>query len=93
MIAPEKEYLERIRVVMKRRRVALSLKQSEAARKSGVNISSLRHFEQKGEISLEHFLMLLHAYTMDTRIVRSIEDMSWWSVDELEKAERKRTVR
>jgi hypothetical protein len=93
MIAPEKECLERIRNIMKKRRVALSLKQSDAARMSGVNINTLRHFEQKGEISLENLLMLMHVYQMDDRLVHSIEDMSWWSVGELEKAEQKKTVR
>lgn len=93
MIASEKEYLERIRVVMKRRRVALALKQRDAAAQSGVNLNTLRHFEQKGEISLENLLRLMHVYTMDLRLVRSIEDMSWWSVTELENAEKKRTVR
>jgi transcriptional regulator with XRE-family HTH domain len=93
VIAPEKEYLERIRVLMKRRRVALAFKQNDAARMSGVNVNTLRHFEQKGEISLENLLMLMHAYKMDLRIVQCIEDMSWWSVAELEKAERNKTVR
>lgn len=93
MIAPEKEYLERIRVVLKRRRVSLSLKQSDAAKQSGVNINTLRHFEQSGEISLENLLRLLYVYKMDMRLMRFIEDMSWWSVDELENAETKKTVR
>jgi transcriptional regulator with XRE-family HTH domain len=93
MIAPEKEWLERIRNLLKKRRVALSLKQTDAAGMSGVNINTLRHFEQKGEISLENLLMLMHVYKMDDRLVHSIEDMSWWSVEELERAEEKKTVR
>ena len=93
MIALEKEYLERIRVMMKRRRIALSLKQNDAANRSGINISTLRHFEQKGEISLENFLRLMNVYTMDSRVVRCIEDMSWWSVNELENAEKKKKIR
>lgn len=93
MISPEKEYLERIRVVMKRRRIALAFKQSDAAARSGVNLNTLRHFEQKGEISLENILRLMHVYKMDIRTVRCIEDMGWWSVGELENAEKKRTVR
>jgi hypothetical protein len=93
MIAPEKEYLERIRMVMKRRRVGISLKQSDAAKRSGVNINTLRYFEQKGEISLENLLRLMNVYKMDIRMVRCLEDMSWWSVDELENAENKKKVR
>jgi len=93
MIAPEKEYLERIRVIMKRRRIALALKQNDAAIRSGVNLNTLRHFEQKGEISLESFLRLMHVYAMDVRMVRCVEDVSWWSVTELENAEKKKTVR
>ncbi|MDD5672776.1 MAG: helix-turn-helix transcriptional regulator [Chitinivibrionales bacterium] len=93
MIAPEKEYLERIRVLMKRRRIALSLKQNEAAKRSGVNINTLRYFEQRGEISLENLLRLMNVYKMDTRLVHGIEDMSWWSINELENAEKKKKVR
>lgn len=93
MIATEKEYLERIRMLMKRRRIAVGFKQKDAARMSGVNINTLRHFEQRGEISLENILMLMHAYNMDARVVQSIEDMSWWSVTELERAEKNKTVR
>ena len=93
MIAPEKEYLERIRVVMKRRRIALGFKQNEAAIRSGVNLSTLRHFEQKGEISLENLLRLMNVYMMDVRMMRCVEDISWWSVEELENAEKKKSVR
>ena len=93
MIAIEKEYLERIRVVMKRRRIALSLKQSDASRRSGINLSTLRYFEQHGEISLENLLRLMNVYGMDSRIIRCFEDMSWWSVDELKNAENKKKVR
>ena len=93
MISSEKEYMERIRVVLKNRRIGLGLKQSDAAKRSGVSLSTLRIFEQKGQISLEHLLMLLHVYNMDLRVVKCFEDMSWWSVDELERAETKKTVR
>ncbi|NLG19102.1 MAG: helix-turn-helix domain-containing protein [Fibrobacter sp.] len=93
MISFEKEYLERIRVVLKTRRIALGLKQSDASNRSGVNLNTLRHFEQKGQISFENLLRLLHVYNMDLRIVKCFEDMSWWSVDELERAEDKKTVR
>jgi transcriptional regulator with XRE-family HTH domain len=93
MISPEKEYLERIRIIMKRRRIALRLKQSDSAKRSGVNINTLRHFEQSGEISLENLLRLMNVYKMDLRIVQCFEDMSWWSIDELKNAEEKKTVR
>jgi transcriptional regulator with XRE-family HTH domain len=93
MTSFEKEYLERVRVVMKSRRIALGLKQSDAATRSGVNLNTLRHFEQKGQISFENLLRLLHVYGMVLRVVKCLEDMSWWSVDELERAEEKKTVR
>jgi transcriptional regulator with XRE-family HTH domain len=78
---------------MKRRRIALGFKQNEAAIRSGVNLSTLRHFEQKGEISLENLLRLMNVYMMDVRMMRCVEDISWWSVEELENAEKKKTVR
>jgi len=93
MISSEKEYLARIRVVMKNRRIAIGFKQKEAAKRSGVNLFTLQRFEQKGDISLENLFRLLHVYNMDRRIISSFEDMSWWSVDELERAETKKKVR
>lgn len=93
MISATKEYLERVRLLMKDRRIALSLKQKDAAEKSGVNIRTLQHFEQTGEISFENLIKLFGIYKMDRKVISSIEDRSWWTVDELERAEKKSKVR
>lgn len=93
MISVTKEYLERVRLLMKDRRIALSLKQKDAAEKSGVNIRTLQHFEQTGEISFENLVKLFGLYKMDRKVIFSIEDRSWWTVDELERAEKKSKVR
>jgi hypothetical protein len=93
MLSATKEYLERVRSVMKDRRIALSLKQKDAADKSGVNIRTLQHFEQTGEVSFENLIRLFHLYKMDRKVISCIEDRTWWTVDELEKAEKKSKVR
>ena len=93
MLSATKEYLERVRSLMKDRRVALSLKQKDAAGKSGVNIRTLQHFEQTGEISFENLLKLFYLYKIDRKVISCIEDRSWWTVEELERAEKKSKVR
>ena len=93
MKAINKEYLERVAHLMKDRRVALSFKQSEAAARSGINLRTLQRFEQTGEINFDTLLRLMVLYRMDKRVVAAIEDRAWWTIEELERAETKRTVR
>lgn len=93
MVSAEKEYLERIRVVLKSRRIALGMKQTDASSRSGINISTLQHFEQKGEISLENLLRLMNIYGMSLRIVKAFEDYSWWTIPELERAENRNRIK
>lgn len=93
MISAQKEYLLRIRDLMKNRRVAVALKQSEAAARAGIKLRTVQHFEQTGEISLEKLIKLLIAYRMDPKFIASLEDRSWWTLEEIERAETKRTVR
>ena len=93
MISIEKEYLLQIRDLFKDRRIALGLKQVEAASRSGVNIATLRLFEKSGQISLANMLKISVLYKMDRRLVESVTDRSWWSITELERAERFKTVR
>ena len=93
MISLENEYLQQIRILFKERRVALGLKQVEAASRSGVNVATLRLFEKTGCISLTSFLSLSVLYKMDRHIIEAITDRSWWSIDELDRAERLKTVR
>ena len=93
MISLEKEYLLQIRNLFKDRRIALGLKQVEAASRSGVNIATLRLFEKSGQISLANLLKISVLYKMDRHLVESVTDRSWWSITELERAERLKTVR
>ena len=93
MISLEKEYLLQIRDLFKDRRIALGLKQVEAASRSGVNIATLRLFEKSGQISLANLLKISVLYKMDRYLVESVTDRSWWSITELERAERLKTVR
>ena len=89
----EKDHLESVRVLLKERRVALSYKQKEAADRSGVNINTLRHFEQTGNISLYNLLKLFVLYRMDRRIIDAITDQSWWTLEEIKRSESKTKVR
>ncbi|MFH0920192.1 MAG: helix-turn-helix domain-containing protein [Fibrobacterota bacterium] len=93
MVAVSKEYLRRIRNVLKARRIALGFKQSEVAERAGIKLRSLQHFEQSGGISLEKLLKLLVLYRMDSRILACFEDRSGWSLEELERAETRKKVR
>ena len=92
MKAASKQYIERISEIMKKRRVALEMKQSEAAERAGLSLGSLRKFEQTGEISLERF-KLCRLYRMDSYIMAVIENRDWWPLEEIKRAESKKTVR
>jgi transcriptional regulator with XRE-family HTH domain len=93
MKAASKQNIERIAEIMKKRRVALKIKQSEAAEKAGITLGTLRKFEQTGEISLERFFKLCRLYRMDDHIMASIEQRDWWAIEEIKRAETKKTVR
>ena len=93
MVLIEKEHLKRVRDLMKERRIALLYKQVDAARRSGVNIATLRKFEQSGAISFYNLLKLMVLYKMDSKVMDCIEDRRWWTIEELQRAEKQRTVR
>jgi transcriptional regulator with XRE-family HTH domain len=48
---------ERIRAM----RVAIEFKQSTLAKRAGVALSTLRRFEQTGEVSMKHLMLICHA--------------------------------
>ncbi len=87
------ENLEKIRDIMKERRVVMNLTQKEAAIKSGVNIRTIQYFEQKGDISLINLLKLMSVYRMDERIQKCFEDRSWWTIEQLDRAEKRKRAR
>lgn len=93
MLSRENEYLLSIRDLCKERRIAMRFKQTEAASRSGVNISTLRHFEKTGKISLLNLLNLLVLYRMDRQFMSHLTDRSGWTIEQLERAEKFRSVR
>lgn len=93
MISREKEHQERVRALMKERRISLKLKQIDAAKRSGVNVRTLQHFEQTGEIHFFNLLKLLILYDLDRRVVDCILDRSGWTLEEIERAEKRKKVR
>jgi transcriptional regulator with XRE-family HTH domain len=58
---------------IRERRLQLDLTQEGLAERSGVPVSTLRKFEQKGVISLESFLKLLMVLGMLDAMVRATE--------------------
>jgi transcriptional regulator with XRE-family HTH domain len=85
-----KQSIETIRSAMKTRRIALALTQDEAARRAGIAAGTLKRFERTGEISLERLVCLMKLYGMESRIIPAFADMSWWLIDEIERAEKRR---
>ena len=80
---------------MRNRRLATGLTQQGLAKRSGVNLATLRKFEQKGVISLESFLRL-------TMVLDALEDVvgatepparAYSSIDEVLEAERRKPPR
>ena len=84
---------ERIASLLRQRRVAMGLKQTQAAEMAGVAAPTLRLFEQTGQISLERLMRLCRVYRMDTNVMSGFESREWWSLEEIKDAETKRTVR
>lgn len=84
---------EKISHMMKERRVVINMTQKEVASKSGVNVRSIQNFEQNGGISLINLLKLMSVYRMDERLVRCLEDRSWWTIEQLERSEKRKRAR
>jgi transcriptional regulator with XRE-family HTH domain len=93
MMSASKQQILQIGAALKKRRIALGLKQKEAAARAGVTLPTLRKFEQTGQISLERFMKLCRIYRMDMHVLNAIEQRDWWALEEIRRAESKRTVR
>ncbi len=89
----ERELLERTAALMKERRIALGLKQEEAAARAGISIRALQQLEQRGMISLLRLLKLVTVYRMEQNFVQFLNDRSGWTLEELARGESKRVVR
>jgi transcriptional regulator with XRE-family HTH domain len=93
MKAASKQLIEQTARVMKKRRVSLGFKQSEAAARSGISLGTLRKFEQTGQISLERFFKLCRLYRMDGHIMAAAERRDFWALEEIKRAEARKTAR
>jgi len=85
--------VEQAAEALKKRRIALGLKQSDVASMAGISLSTLRKFEQKGGISLERFFKLCHVYKMENQIVAALEQRDFWTLEQMKRADLKRIVR
>lgn len=79
--------LQIIKVAMKTRRVAVEMTQEAVSEKTGISLGTLKRFEQTGEISLERLLTLMQLYEMDSRIVPHFQEMGWWTLKQIERAD------
>ena len=87
------ENIEIIRDLLKERRIVLNQTQKEASMRSGVNLETLRYFEQTGKISLLNFLKLLNIYQMDQRVIECLKNRSWWTLEQLKMADKRKRAR
>ena len=86
MIAAFETPLEIARAVAQRakqRRTALRLTQSELAQKAGLSISTLRRFEQTGQISLEGLLQIAFAMDCMEDFKALFAAQSWATMDDM----------
>ncbi|MCL2689554.1 MAG: helix-turn-helix domain-containing protein [Chitinispirillia bacterium] len=88
-----KNLAEQAARAMKKRRIALSMKQTEAAVRSGVALGTLQKFERTGSISLERFFRLCHIYKMESQIIAAFEQRDSWTLEQIKRADSKRIVR
>lgn len=67
----------------KQRRTALRLTQSELAQKAGLSLSTLRRFEQTGQISLEGLLRIAFALDSMEDFKALFAPQSWATMDDM----------
>ena len=67
----------------KQRRTALRLTQSELAQKAGLSLSTLRRFEQTGQISLEGLLRIAFALDSMEDFKALFAAQSWATMDDM----------
>ncbi len=80
---------------LRKQRLGMNLTQEGLAERSGVPLSTLRKFEQKGTISLEGFLKLQMALGGLENIVKATEPLisEFSSIDEVLNSDSKETTR
>lgn len=77
---------------IKAQRLKMELTQEGLASRAGVNLRTLRKFEQEGKISLESFLKLLMVLGELEAVVRATEpkQIEFTSIEDIDKAEKKK---
>lgn len=86
MIAAFETPLEVARAVAQRakqRRASLRLTQSELAQKAGLSLSTLRRFEQTGQISFEGLLQIAFALDSMDDFKALFASQSWATMDDM----------
>ena len=76
---------------MREQRIAMGLTQAGLASRSGVNLFTLRKFEQKGLISLESFLKIAQVLGLLHQIVTAVKPITlpFSSIDDVLAAQQK----
>jgi transcriptional regulator with XRE-family HTH domain len=93
MKAMSKRLAEKAALALKKRRIAIGWKQTEAAARAGVALGTLQKFEQTGNISIERFFRLCYIYNMEYSMIHAIESRDNWALEEIKRADSKRIVR
>ncbi len=83
----ENEHIDRIKKLMKERRVALKFKQIDAAEHAGVSVRIVQQLEQQGKISLLNFFKLMVVYKLDLNFWKFLNDKEGWTLEEIQRAE------
>lgn len=83
---------KKIAQYLQQQRVSLGLTQSGLALRSGVNLSTLRKFEQKGLISLESLLKLSLVLGVLDKLVSALQpsNPAFLTIDDVIAAQKKR---
>lgn len=89
----EKRIQSQICEALKKRRIALQLSQKAASEKSTVSFATLQKFENTGKISLQSLIKLMITYKMDNKILNALNDRSDWTIEQIERAEKKKKIR
>ena len=81
---------ETVAANIRKRRLTIGLTQQGLAKRAGVNLATLRKFEQKGIISFESFLKLAMVLDALEGVVKGTEPpaLEYSSIDEVFEAER-----
>lgn len=84
-----KELASKIAGACRDRRIALGLSVTTLANNAGVSRGTLHRFEKTGQVNLSNLSAILIALRMDTQVLEAFTTRKWWSLDELQRLDRK----